>query len=93
MASLSQTVSLLLLVAASTAMGADRPNIILILSDDHSAHEVGINGGAVSTPHLDALARQGANFSAAFTTNPIGQPARAALLTGMDPWRVGICVR
>lgn len=77
-------------LAVQAATQDARPNILLILSDDHGAHEVGINGGALSTPHLDALARQGVNFRAAFTTNPIGQPARASILTGMDPWKIGL---
>ena len=78
------------LLAVPASASETRPNILLILSDDHGAHEVGINGGAVSTPHLDALARQGVNFRLAFTTNPIGQPARASILTGMDPWKIGL---
>ncbi|MEI6464078.1 MAG: hypothetical protein WCQ89_05110 [Verrucomicrobiota bacterium] len=41
MASLLQSGSLRLLLVAAAAMGADRPNILFILSDDHGAHEVG----------------------------------------------------
>jgi len=81
---------LIFLGAVVPAGSAERPNILLILSDDHSAHEVGYNGGVVRTPNLDGLARAGVIFENAFTTNPIGQPARASILTGMDPWAVGV---
>ncbi len=67
-----------------------RPNIILILADDLSKADVSAYGGAwLETPHIDALGRNGATFSEAYTTAPICSPARAALLTGRYQQRFG----
>lgn len=61
----------------------DHPNILLIHSDQHRFDCLGINGHPLlQTPHLDALAAQGVNFTHAFTPNPVCSPARACLQTG-----------
>ena len=63
-----------------------QPNILLIHSDQHRYDCAGANGHPlVQTPQLDRLAREGANFSHAFTPAPICAPARASLLTGTWP--------
>jgi arylsulfatase A-like enzyme len=65
------------------ASGAERPNIIFIMSDDHAAHAIGAYGSRVNqTPHLDRLAREGALLTRVFATNSICTPSRAAILTG-----------
>lgn len=54
--------ALFLTLLATALGGADirRPNILVIVSDDHGYADVGFNGGkAVATPHLDALATAG----------------------------------
>ena len=49
------------LLFASGAAGADRPNIVFIMTDDHAAHAIGAYGSRVNqTPNLDRLAREGA---------------------------------
>ncbi len=59
------------------------PNLLFILSDQHNRDAMGCMGHPhVQTPHLDALAREGTNFTAAYTPCPICVPARAALATG-----------
>ena len=60
----------------------DRPNILLISSDQQRGDCLGIEGRRVKTPHLDALARGGTRFAAAITPCVVCQPARASILTG-----------
>ncbi|MEM9756658.1 MAG: sulfatase-like hydrolase/transferase, partial [Pseudomonadota bacterium] len=62
---------------------SDRPNLLVILSDEHQARAMGCAGHAlVQTPNLDALAARGTRFSAAYTPSPICVPARASFATG-----------
>lgn len=65
-------------------------NIILITSDQHRADCLGYGGRGVYTPHLDRLAKGGTRFDACFTPNPVCQPARASLLTGLLPLTHGV---
>src|ERR1700684_883803 len=67
---------------------ASAPNIILVLLDDMGFSDVGPFGAEVSTPTLDRLAREGLRFTNYHTT-PVCSPARAALLTGLNPHRAG----
>lgn len=67
-----------------------RPNFLFITSDQHRGDCFGFEGRNVSTPHLDELARDGTIFSACMTVNPICQPARASMLTGMLPRTHGV---
>jgi arylsulfatase A-like enzyme len=63
-----------------------RPNILLLLSDDHSYPFVGCYGdGNVKTPALDRLADEGVKFHRFFTAAPQCVPSRAALMTGRSP--------
>ncbi|MDQ3622532.1 MAG: sulfatase [Verrucomicrobiota bacterium] len=67
------------------ASGADpsKPNILLLLSDDHSYPFVGCYGNRnVRTPNLDRLAAEGMKFHRFFTAAPQCVPSRAALMTG-----------
>ncbi|HBP37610.1 MAG TPA: hypothetical protein DD640_02505, partial [Clostridiales bacterium] len=67
-------------------MTAERPNILLIVGDQHRWDCVGAAGRiAVPTPHLDALAGEGAFFENAYTPAPVCAPARQALLSGLAP--------
>ncbi|MGB4135325.1 MAG: sulfatase [Microbacterium sp.] len=60
-----------------------RPNIVMILSDDHAAHAIGAYGSAVNTtPHIDAIAESGVRFDSCFVTNSLCSPSRASILTG-----------
>ncbi len=69
----------------------DRPNLVLILSDQLSWGALGAYGNACArTPHLDALAGRGVRFERAYTTCPLCQPARAALWTGRFPHQTGV---
>ncbi len=58
-------------------------NLLIIMSDEHQARAMGCAGHPfVKTPHLDALAARGTQFSNAITPSPICVPARAAFATG-----------
>lgn len=68
-----------------------RPNIVMVMSDQHRGDCLGAAGNkAVHTPHLDRLAAEGALFSNMYSTTPTCTPARTALLTGLAPWRHGM---
>lgn len=62
------------------------PNILFLLSDDHSAPYLGAYGSPdVRTPNLDRLAADGLRFDAMFVSCPQCVPSRAALMTGQSP--------
>lgn len=66
-------------------------NIILIMTDQHRADALGCYGNdVIETPNLDYLASVGTRFAHAYTPSPSCVPARAALMTGMEPWHTGI---
>jgi len=59
------------------------PNLLVIISDEHRFDAMGmLSNGLVQTPHLDALAAKGTQFSRAYTPSPMCVPARAALACG-----------
>ena len=68
-----------------------RPNIILLMTDQHRGDCLGAAGNRViRTPHLDAMAADGALFRRAYSSVPSCTPARSGLLTGYAPWRHGM---
>jgi arylsulfatase A-like enzyme len=82
-----------LLAALSTtpAVAAARPNVVVLVSDDHAADALGCAGNAaIRTPNLDRLASSGVRFTRAFSPNPICTPARASILTGQESWTSGV---
>ncbi len=61
----------------------ERPNIILILADDHAAQAISAYGSRINnTPNIDRLAQKGMRFNNMFVTNSICAPSRATILTG-----------
>ena len=66
--------------------GSDRPNILFILSDDHTSQSWGIYGGIlapyVQNGNIARLAAEGCVLENAFCTNSISVPSRASILTG-----------
>lgn len=60
-----------------------RPNIVMIVADDMGFSDMGMYGGEIHTPNLDALARSGVRFTN-FYTGPSCSPTRAMLLSGTD---------
>ena len=69
--------------AAATGRAGDRPNILLILTDDHAAHAISSYGSKInSTPRIDEIGRLGARLDNCFATNALCTPSRASILTG-----------
>jgi arylsulfatase A-like enzyme len=83
---------LTLLLASLAAHAADKPNIILIYSDDHGWADLGIQGSDqdIRTPNLDAMARDGVRFTRGYVTAPQCVPSRAGVLTGRYQQRFGV---
>jgi arylsulfatase A-like enzyme len=72
--------------AASQPGVGKRPNILFILSDDHSAPHLGCYGDPnIKTPNLDRLASEGMLFGRNYVTAPQCVPSRASLMTGRSP--------
>jgi len=73
-----------------TAPG-ERPNIILVMSDDQGWGDVGYNGNRVlKTPHLDAMARESIRFDRFYAGAPVCSPTRGSCITGRHPHRYNI---
>ncbi len=71
------------LLASFTALAADRPNILFIMSDDHAFQAMSCYGSKVNkTPNLDRIANEGMRFDRCYVTNSICGPCRAVILTG-----------
>ena len=71
----------------------ERPNVLLVTIDTLRADRLGCFGRAeAATPNIDALARRGARFEAAWTCVPLTLPAHATLLTGLEPPEHGLRV-
>lgn len=80
---------LVLLVSLASSLvlrSQDRPNVLFIMSDDHTAQAVGVYATLLKdldpTPTIDSLAREGIVFENAFCTNSICTPSRASIITG-----------
>lgn len=60
-----------------------RPNIVMVLTDDHAAHSISAYGSVVNeTPRIDEIALAGARLDNCFVTNSLCSPSRASILTG-----------
>jgi arylsulfatase B len=70
----------------------DKPNIILIVSDDQGYADLSVNGTLddVSTPNIDLLASQGTRFTNAYATSPICNTSRCGIITGAYQQRYGM---
>ncbi|MFO0909030.1 MAG: sulfatase-like hydrolase/transferase [Isosphaeraceae bacterium] len=86
-------IPLALLLASAAGLSAedpvDRPNIVWIVVDDMSAHFSCYGETLIQTPNVDRLAREGVQFTKAFTTAPVCSPCRSALITGCYQTTIG----
>jgi arylsulfatase len=79
----------LLLLGQGTVF-AQRPNIVLIMTDDQGYGDLGVTGNSfIHTPHIDNFAAQSTHFSN-FYVDPVCAPTRSALMTGKFYLRTGI---
>ncbi len=67
---------------AACAVGAQKPNIIVFLTDDQDKESIGAYGHKVWTPNLDRMAEEGMLFHNAFVTSTVCTPSRYSFLTG-----------
>jgi arylsulfatase A-like enzyme len=69
----------------------DKPNILLILTDQQAQNAMGAYGNAyLNTPNMDALAAAGIRFTQSYCSSPICAPSRSSLITGMYPHQTGV---
>ena len=87
MKSIIITLAAFFLTAMTTLHAAEsnRPNIIVILTDDMGFSDIGPYGGEIQTPNLDKLAAGGMKFSQFYNCAKC-EPSRASLLTGQQWW-------
>lgn len=75
-----------LFILSATVVAQDKPNILYIMSDDHTSQAFGVYGSRLAslnpTPTIDRLAHEGMLFENAFCTNSICTPSRATIMTG-----------
>ncbi len=76
-------------------MAAERPNILLITSDQQHWNTLGVINDRIKTPNLDRLANEGMRFERAYCNNPVCSPSRATIITGLYPswhhcWTIGV---
>lgn len=88
---------ILLLVLQTGSINAQKnekkPNLLIVLSDQHSYDMLGCNGNKnIKTPNLDKFAQQGARFTHAFTNQPVCTPFRGMLMSGNHPLKNGAFV-
>ncbi len=81
------------LIGKGITLGAEetRPHILFLMADQFRGDCLGVDGNpCIKTPNLDRLAAEGARFRCAYSSTPSCTPARAAILTGLSPWRHGM---
>ncbi len=89
----------ILLVVTSDVVSADnprtvRPNILFIMSDDHTTQAFGCYGSRLAklnpTPNIDRLAAEGMRFDRVFCNYSLCTPSRASIITGQYPQTHGV---
>ena len=70
-------------------IAVDKPNVVIILTDDLGWGDVSYHGGHIPTPNIDQLAEDGLELNR-FYSNPVCSPTRASLLTGMHIFNHGV---
>ena len=77
-------------ITGGSLQAGERPNIVLLMGDDHGWDEVAYNGHAhVKTPVLDEMAAQGLRFDRFYSAHPSCSPTRGSIMTGRHPNRYG----
>ena len=69
----------------------EKPNVIIILTDDHGSVDLNSFGAKdLYTPNIDQLAKEGVKFTQFYAAAPLCSPSRASLLTGLNPHAAGL---
>ncbi|WP_166820241.1 sulfatase family protein [Thalassoroseus pseudoceratinae] len=72
-------------------LAADRPNIVMIISDDQAWGDYGFMGHEhIETPHLDRLAKGSLTFTRGYVPDSLCRPSLATIVTGLYPHQHGI---
>jgi len=78
-------------LTTSWAVAAERPNIILIVTDDMGYADMGTQGArGFATPHLDRMAAEGSRFTHFYVPQAVCTASRAGFLSGCYPNRIGL---
>ncbi len=81
----------LIFAASSLLAQSQRPNVILIYTDDQGSIDMNCYGAKdLTTPNMDALSKRGVRFTQFYSAAPVCSPSRAGLLTGKIPQRAGL---
>jgi len=84
-------VFLILVVLGGSLLAAGKPNIVLIISDDHAWSDYGFMGHPdIRTPHLDKLAERSMVFGRGYVAAPLCRPSLASMATGLYPLQHGV---
>ena len=76
---------------ASAAEPPERPNVVLLISDDHAWTDYALMGHTrAQTPNIDRLAREGHTFTRGYVATAICSPSLATMLTGLHAHQHGI---
>ena len=82
----------LLPAIGGSSIAAERPNILLVITDQQSADVMSCRMGSryINTPAMDGLAANGMLFTRAYSSNPLCMPLRSSLFTGRYPHETGV---
>lgn len=82
---------LLATLSSAATFAAERPNVILIVTDNQSERLLGAYGNEdIRTPNIDSIAERGMLFTHAFAASGVCSPTRATLMTGLMPSQHGV---
>ena len=85
------TFFLLIGLSAAASHAADKPNFIIIFTDDQGYGDLSCFGAKhVSTPRIDQMAKEGARLTSFYVAAPVCTPSRAGLMTGCYPKRINM---
>ncbi|WP_111708178.1 sulfatase family protein [Lutibacter citreus] len=84
--------TLLLLTILQFSFAQEKPNIVIIMTDQQFADAMSCVMGNqyINTPNIDNLAKKGVMFTRAYSPNPLCQPMRTSMVTGSYPHQTGI---
>ena len=80
---------LALTLCSLNLLSLEKPNVIIILTDDLGWGDVSYHGGFIPTPNIDQLAEDGMEMNR-FYSNPVCSPTRASMLTGLHIFNHGV---
>lgn len=83
--------TLYLLLVVQVIWAQQKPNVIIILTDDQGSIDLNTYGAKdLYTPNIDRLAKEGVKFTQFYAAAPLCSPSRASMLTGLNPHAAGL---